>query len=694
MKMYYRPPTGFFVTSDLFGGNHLFTHNSVEDGSSFPDALEELSLNGLRYPGGSVTEYWGEDFYAAPNTQPAHMTGYHTFVGLDDFLQFSVDQGQPVTLVLPISHLFVGDAVGAATRTLRADKVAEIGAFVADLLTRHPDVVFQGFEIGNEYWSDAVYMTSKEYGIVANAVAVAVQEAMDEVLGADGTQPPILMQMGAVWGRDFDEGAYADNGLEWWVNQEIANDDILNEMSALGRDAVDGLIEHYYYIRTNPVLTQGDQPFQFADQYFKSITWDFRQFRASWDEAVHGALILAVTEWGPEHTVWQQWGLRGAGVLLEMFEGLLRLGVDLAHVWPVEIDGPTDLAGRHDGGDGENEGMLTPIGEAFRLLSEHAVGLSLLDNGFSAADAAVETVEVDSYGSEDRFVVFITSRSDAVQTVSLDVSAYVSRYSNVSGERIVQDDPDAHWSEARWFATTKVLSAHELGSGRTIDVELDPYEVVMVEYHLVSPPTFETMFAQDVIHYGRFWTETINGTAQDDLILAHTGDDRLFGMGGDDIILGHIGNDTIHGGDGHDRLYGGKGHDWVSGDAGNDIVFGGWGNDTLLGGEGDDFIFANLGRDVLIPGPGNDYMIGGGGADEFVFSGRGRNDVEDFVSADGDRLNLAGTGAGSFADLIITDEVLDVNGGAVSGTLINYGEGKVFLMDVLSGSLSASDFHF
>ena len=159
-----------------------------------------------------------------------------------------------------------------------------------------------------------------------------------------------------------------------------------------------------------------------------------------------------MTEWGVAWEAREQWGLKSAGVVLEMFEGLVRMGASSANVWPIELDGSVDFAGSHTDRDGADSDKLTAGGQAFRLMAEYTIGLEVLDNGFSAADAAVQTVEVNSYGSADRFVVFISSRDAATQDVELDVSAYVPGFSSMSGQRISLINDAAHWNEARWFA--------------------------------------------------------------------------------------------------------------------------------------------------------------------------------------------------------------------------------------------------
>lgn len=320
-------------------------------------------------------------------------------------------------------------------------------------------------------------------------------------------------------------------------------------------------------------------------------------------------------------------------------------------------------------------------------------GLQIVDLNLDLPQVQSGLIDVQMFRSEDRFVVFVASSSEAEQSISLDLTAYIGRYGSVQGERVVLTQANGNWGECCWMGESQVLSEDEIGAGRRLALSLAADEVIMVEYHLVSSPSVSALMAMETKHFGRVGDDVISGTDQADMMMGHMGDDTLKGFGGDDVILGHIGNDHLYGHDGADKLYGGQGDDFVSGGAGDDIVFGGWGNDTLEGGDGDDFLFADAGDDVLYSGSGDDYLIGGYGADQFIFSGTGRNTVEDYRRAEGDRLDLTNTGVHSFDDLVITDVILDLENGRADGALINYGSGEVFLMDVSAADLSAHDFY-
>ena len=80
----------------------------------------------------------------------------------------------------------------------------------------------------------------------------------------------------------------------------------------------------------------------------------------------------------------------------------------------------------------------------------------------------------------------------------------------------------------------------------------------------------------------------LDGSTQGDLIEAGNGNDILTGNNGSDLLFGEAGNDTLNGGQGFDRLSGG---------AGNDVLAGGAQIGVLAGGTGRDIFVVN-GRDI------------------------------------------------------------------------------------------------
>lgn len=193
------------------------------------------------------------------------------------------------------------------------------------------------------------------------------------------------------------------------------------------------------------------------------------------------------------------------------------------------------------------------------------------------------------------------------------------------------------------------------------------------------------------------------GTTGTDVIVGYQGYDFMDGMEGNDILVGLRGSDDMIGGYGNDILLGGSGNDLLDGGSGIDRMIGGSGNDvyyydnpydriietrfggtdelrawidatlpdqvenltlldsatngtgngldnrivgndsanTLSGLAGEDVLQGGGGNDVLIGGTGRDTLVGGTGADVFDFSrGCGRDTIEDFSTAEGDRIRI------------------------------------------------------
>jgi aryl-phospho-beta-D-glucosidase BglC (GH1 family) len=195
--------------------------------------------------------------------------------------------------------------------------------------------------------------------------------------------------------------------------------------------------------------------------------------------------------------------------------------------------------------------------------------------------------------------------------------------------------------------------------------------------------------------------ENVVGSAFDDVIAGDAGANGLSGLAGADRLYGGLGDDTVNGGDGNDTLYGQDGVDRLNGGEGNDGLVGGAGADLLSGGNGIDAVLydasaaavtVNLltgrgaggdatgdsysgienvvgsalgdtitgnavanslwgmaGNDVLAGGGGADALKGGAGADRFVYqaiadstvAAAGRDSINDFSHAEGDRMDLS-----------------------------------------------------
>ncbi len=111
------------------------------------------------------------------------------------------------------------------------------------------------------------------------------------------------------------------------------------------------------------------------------------------------------------------------------------------------------------------------------------------------------------------------------------------------------------------------------------------------------------------------------------------------------------------------------------------------GADTLLGGAGDEILYGSGGNDTLTGGLGYDQLVGGTGADVFRFdaAGWGCDQIFDFNRAEGDRIDLRGSGVTSTAGFDAFQVVL-------GNTLPTLGTAQIDVYGVTN--LQASDFLF
>ena len=129
---------------------------------------------------------------------------------------------------------------------------------------------------------------------------------------------------------------------------------------------------------------------------------------------------------------------------------------------------------------------------------------------------------------------------------------------------------------------------------------------------------------------GTAHSDTLRGTAGDDVICGHEGSDLIRGLAGDDIILGGKGIDTASYSSARHSVYVyltsrvayGQGTDGVY----VENVVGSLNDDDLRGTNAINSIDGGAGDDVLFGGGGDDFLTGGDGAD-YCDGGYGKRDT-------------------------------------------------------------------
>jgi large repetitive protein len=214
-------------------------------------------------------------------------------------------------------------------------------------------------------------------------------------------------------------------------------------------------------------------------------------------------------------------------------------------------------------------------------------------------------------------------------------------------------------------------------------------------------------------------SETVTGTAGNDMLFGDSGVDHLFGGAGDDLLDGGIqagemsggaGNDTVRGSSGNDTLNGGDGGEdmldlsYATGGLSFTLVQSAAVTTVLLGGALGTDKYSNIEgvvgsnfNDTLNGSTANDILRGDGGDD--TINGNGGVDIIDFSDATGAldfTLVQSGTATSFTAAGLGTDNYKNIEGvaggnfddtltGSASGDVLRGGGGE----DLISGGLGA-----
>ncbi|MGN7161775.1 calcium-binding protein, partial [Sphingomonas sp. SAFR-052] len=159
-------------------------------------------------------------------------------------------------------------------------------------------------------------------------------------------------------------------------------------------------------------------------------------------------------------------------------------------------------------------------------------------------------------------------------------------------------------------------------------------------------------------------------------ITGTAGSETLTGTAGDDVISGLGGSDTISGGAGNDIVDGGDGDDWIRDDRGSDTLRGGAGNDwisiarssnntvenvTIDGGTGDDTV------SYLNYSAGSVAIDLGDGADRLQLMST-QDSARVTLGAGRDTLELSNTFSIGLGKLVVTDFVTGASGDVLDGS--------------------------
>ncbi|MGR3802466.1 calcium-binding protein [Marinibacterium profundimaris] len=622
--------TGNVVPDALFGANAVYKVNTEQGDpvQSFRDATDALESEYIRFPAGQgdgqsadddgvewlnvVKMVKGED--GEPALRPE----------LTDFLDWARDpdgdgdasDAKKVALVIPTKYLDT-DAY--------QDFGPEIRRFTATVMEEYGDVV-DAFEIGNEYWE----MGETAYASKANIAIRSILRGFEDAGIAPAQEPDIIVQMGTPNAGSEFHFSVDDRG--YMVRVEAANQQIIDTLSAQAKANIDGVVEHYYYNEKLDIFEDGSSE-------VNNIDVDY----AVWEDALDRDLDLYLTEWNLKTSNLLQNGLKYTGVFSEQVEYAVTLGADVAHIWAVQHNTTTDLAGASGDAvllDDGDRVVNTIRGATYDLMRDSLPGMENLELDYTGGDGAVE---INGYYSDEKVVFYVASRVAEETHLDLDLSAIVPEFESgkavrvsidtsntssdgihfVQGEGKVEAEYIIVGGERFYYGehdTRAKLTDYTFDSNE-LSFDLKPYEMAELTFFLGEGQGGQVGQTVD--------DRQIIGTRGDDDLVGGAGNDRIFGRAGDDKLTGETGNDLMNGEDGNDRLYGwagddeligGEGNDKLAGHQGDDLMKGQKGADRLLGGVGDDVMNGGIGEDELRGGPGADSVTGWTGRDTFGYA--------------------------------------------------------------------------
>lgn len=471
-------------SEDLFGGNILAPRGELLGEGSYAEAVEYLGVTGLRFPGGSLTEYSfdlsnpdAETAYDVRSDQEVSM------IGLSDFMAYAEDTDQPVTIVIPTRTQLSTETDANGDRFTNINE-GELREFIGDVAAgEYGSAEIQAIEIGNEYWGSGE-MNAVEYGRLASEMATIVNNELslannfttDIVVQKgnnfshsrlsdeyqDVSSEDVIEDLNAKYGTEFgDDALFASGSVNWgYVNTKLVLSSFDTELE---KEAVDGVVTHIY--------SRGEA--NEATRYF-----DLDQINDTWVEDIPGIEVY-ITEWNlksdPGLDRDEDYGLYQAQEMLQIMEEFGRTGVDKAHVWPLIQNTRNALA------EGLEFDSSTPSGEMFALMSETLPGKVLLD--FQAGHRDTETefgdVSVHMFAGEGELAIYVLNGSkESAATADIDFSGLISDY-DVSDILVlgVEDDVSPGSNSSRPVIEEVEPSVMEDG---TLEASLSPGEIMQV----------------------------------------------------------------------------------------------------------------------------------------------------------------------------------------------------------------------
>ncbi len=460
--------TGQFVSDDLFGANAVYSTNTEEGAlnETFESAVDAFEIENLRFPAGQAEPNQGDEEGVDWIDITALTEDGELRAELTTFLD-SVDGG--VTLTIPTAHLST-DEYGEGL-----EEWSEL------VMTEYGDVV-EAFEIGNEYWYQ---MGETEYGAKANIAIKALSNGID---AAGAEDADILVQMASTFAQSEFHSSVDDRGFNDRLTD--ANQQIIDQLDNRAKSELDGVVEHYYW-------NKGSDSFNDSSSEVNYIDLDFQIWEQNFDQD----LDFHITEWNVKASNEETYGMKSVGVMVEMVENMVELGVDKGSVWPLVHNTTNDLGGSDDGvveTDDENRVVETVRGAIFDLMSDALPGMERIILDLESVD---DNMELAAYEKGGEFVFYIANNSDVAQSIEVDLNELLPDFDSATAVKVGYDketsDGQLYSMSQRSMVqaeTVRVdgedyyLNEHDTGatltdyaySSAVFNVDLNPYEVIQI----------------------------------------------------------------------------------------------------------------------------------------------------------------------------------------------------------------------
>lgn len=601
------------ITANHLGANVVFTKDYLDPGGPFDRFLKQLDVDFLRFPGGTVTEVFfepGSDaverFFSMALPSGLDAGGAPRILTAPAAFDYASTNDMRLAFTLPTNNYLstLADADGnrfvnpyGAYRLL--DRVDEI------IRGEYGDVKIDMFQIGNEFWYSNDRETATEYGRIANDMAVKLGQVFD-LYRADLAEPDTWV-----------EPKIAIQVAQGWKPED--NQAILDQLTPAARAEIDVLTQHFYP-GSYHVIANSRAHFDRLDQIAEAPGFnDLEYYLSEWNVKSSG----------------DDTGLKQASSMLEITRTFMERGVDYATVWGTQYQSLQSRLAELYRDNSTPSGFdyrLTVPGELFNMMNPALQGLQVLDLDTDPAlrnqialdpqdrpEEARAQVVMHAFGSDERVVLFISSRTDITTDITIDPGSLLPSWHHLYGQSLGAMDDPTTLSRDEGDPTSQFARPHlefhtsdSLLQGDQITFSLGAYEIMKLEFSRV-PVDLRLEGASQLVNPAADY------------------DDEMIGGSANDLILGFNGDDVLRGAAGHDTLFVG---------AGDDSVFGDDGHDLLIGGSGRDQLFGGAGEDTLVAGDGDTFINGDAGRSHFLMDTAGRATIEGFDTSKGDTLSF------------------------------------------------------